>query len=104
MALYWPVVMYTWRPLKPAQTHPFERIEQRSRRPRYARGRVFKRGGTWHYEVIVRGRVVHADNTDHWRTMFDDCFESAAAFDHVLSTGHRLKDKTWAAVVDRSKS
>lgn len=104
MSLYWPVVTYTWGPKKPARPSPFERVERKSQRPRYARGRVFKVGDTWHYEVLVGGRVVNADNTNHWRTIFDGCFESAAAFDAVLATGHRLKDKTWREVVDRSES
>lgn len=98
-ASYWSVAGAT----KPRRLPPFEQIDK-DRRAWHgrARGRVFKIGETWHYEVIANGRVVNADNTNHWRSMFDGCLESTAAFDHVLFTGHRLKDKTWAAVVDRT--
>ena len=64
-----------------------------------ARGRVFKVGNTWHHQVIVGGRIVDADNTGHWRTIFDGCNEAVYAFDLVLNVGHKIR-KSYDELVD----
>lgn len=84
----WPVITYTWKPRRPG---PFDVIPRDRRSYRGVRGRVFKVGGTWHYEVLVNGVVVNADNTDHWRTIFDGCNEAVFAFETVIATGQKVK-------------
>ena len=93
MDITWTYKLTTHR--EPPLPHPFERIAEPGTGYRgYARGHVYKAGGAWYFEVLVNGRRIHADNTGHWRTIYDACRESTAAFDLVLATGHRLKDKT----------
>ena len=66
-----------------------------------ARGHVYKSGGTWFFVVWADGRVVHADDTGNWRTVYDECYRSALAFDYVTNAGHRLK-KSWSQIVDKA--
>ena len=72
--------------------HPWERIDRPEiKRRRLARGRVWKVGKTWHMQVVADGKVVVTDNTNHWRTIVDQCNEAVAAFDRVLWIGHKIE-------------
>lgn len=72
-------------------------------RPQYcARGRVFKRGETWFYEVSVGDRVVLADNTNDFRRMLDDCNLDVVVADRIVRSGHGFR-RTWAELVDKSR-
>jgi hypothetical protein len=88
-------------PVQHRRPHPFERIPQRHSEPPRARARVFKRGETWYFQTTLGTRVVDADNTNHWRTIFDGAFASASAFDHVLRVGHPIK-RSYRELVDRA--
>ena len=81
---------------------PFEAVPRGRRTYKRARGRVWKTGSTWYFEVTVNGVVVNADNTGHWRTIFDGCNEAVFAFERVASTGQPLK--SWASLVARADS
>jgi hypothetical protein len=92
------LLLYRYEPSRP---HPFERIAKPHRGVVRARSRVYKRGETWFCETTIGGRVVHSDNTNHWRTIFDIAFLSAASFDHVLFVGHPIK-RSWRQLVDKA--
>lgn len=66
-----------------------------------ARGRVFKRGYTWCYEVyeVSSGRVLVADDTRNFQKIYDGCCEDVWAFHTVLATGQKIP-YTWREVVD----
>lgn len=72
--------------------HPWEVIQRPRVRHQYnARGRVWKRGDTWHMAVTVGDRVVITDNTGHWRTIVDLANEAVHAYDLVTFHGHKIK-------------
>lgn len=103
MKATWTVILTRAEPGNSRRVGPFDKIERpMPRHPYRARGRVFKRGNTWRYEVLVGGKVVSADNTSHWRTIFDGCNEAVWAFDRALWTGHKIA-KTWDELVDGAK-
>lgn len=52
------------------------------------KGRVFKRGKTWYYEVRVGTKRVFADNTGSWRPVFDGCHFDVAVARRVVGAGH----------------
>lgn len=63
-------------PPKPVFTPP-----KRLTFPDHLRGKIFKKNGVWHMQVINKhtNRVVAADNTGSWRTIFDQCDEVTGA-------------------------
>ena len=63
----------------------------------YAKGRVYKRGETWFYDVLSSGDVVMCDNTNDWSVIFDGCFKATSAAHLVTLHGHRLP--SWADVM-----
>lgn len=57
-----------------------------------AKGLVYKRGGTWFYEVHdSEPKCVFADNTNNWRVIFDSCLRHVYVARDVERTGHRFK-------------
>lgn len=67
---------------------------------RLARGRVFKRNKTWHYEVRIGRRLIFEDNTGAWRPVFDGCYFDVAVANRVLGAGHHF-EKTYDELVGR---
>ena len=65
-----------------------------------ARGRVWKVGRPWHYEVRAGSRVVIADNANDWAIILHDCTRATAAVAVVLSHGHRLR--SWSSLVEKA--
>jgi len=65
------------------------------------RGRVFKRGKTWHYEVSDGKKIVMRDNTGSFRPVLDACFADVRAVKRVLSSGHKFK-RSCDEIVERA--
>lgn len=65
------------------------------------RGRVWKHGRTWYYEVAVCGVVVMADNTNDFRKILDACCLDVAAVRRIVAAGHRL-ERSWDELVATS--
>jgi hypothetical protein len=65
-----------------------------------ARGRVFKRGRTWHMEVVdSEDKVVISDNTGRWWPMMEQCLEYTDVIQKVENMGHRLRN-SYSEIVD----
>lgn len=67
----------------------------------FARGRVWKQGRTWFYEVSVAGRVVFADNTGHWAPVLRACNNDVLVADRVVNSGHGFQ-KTYPELVEET--
>lgn len=57
---------------------------------KYSRGRVFKKGRTWYYEVSVGAKVVFRDNTGSWTRILKEANFDVAVANRVLGSGHEF--------------
>lgn len=63
------------------------------------RGRVYKLGRTWHYEVRVGDMVVFADNTRAWEPVLAGCIGDVFVARRVVGAGHTFV-KSWPELVE----
>ena len=56
------------------------------------RGRVFKRGGWWHFTVSVGDQVVLADNTGSLQSSFEQCRAQVPGVAALVRNNVRLPD------------
>lgn len=66
-------------------------------------GYMFKRGGMWHYEVMVGDTVIAYDNCRLREKLIESCRERVAAFRIVLGLGYTLEPSFgWSSLVERA--
>lgn len=66
------------------------------------RGRVYKVGRVWVYQVKVNGVTVLTDNAIDWRLIFDRCLFDVAAARRVVLAGHVLRP--YADLVEEARA
>lgn len=66
---------------------------------RAARGRVWKSGRTWRYEVRIGNRLIFEDNTGSWAPILRDALFDVAVANRVVGAGHTF-EKTYDRLVE----